>query len=68
MRRKETHEPGEVIVKSHCPCCGAILSVEYGDDEGEIGIVGSRVKGRSRLTSPVKAPKKGSRDERVSRS
>lgn len=34
------HEPGELIAKVTCPCCGASLGVEYGDDEGEIGVVG----------------------------
>lgn len=29
-------EPGEVIVEDHCPACGVKLSIEYGDDEGEI--------------------------------
>lgn len=34
----QEREPGEVIVKAECPNCGVRVSVEYGDDEGEIGI------------------------------
>lgn len=37
------HEPGEVIVELHCPCCGAALSIEYGDEPGEIVAVGEEV-------------------------
>lgn len=37
---KADREPGELMVKCNCPCCGAELSVEYGDDEGEIAVVG----------------------------
>lgn len=38
---KEHHPcPGDLITESLCPCCGASLRVEYGDDEGEIGIIG----------------------------
>jgi hypothetical protein len=35
------HEPGELIAKVDCPCCGAALSIEHGDDEGEISVVGT---------------------------
>jgi hypothetical protein len=35
----EEHEPGELITKGHCPNCGISLSIEYGDEEGEIGII-----------------------------
>jgi hypothetical protein len=34
------HEPGELIARVHCPCCGAALSIKYGDNDGEIGVVG----------------------------
>jgi len=36
------HEPGEFIANTVCPCCGAKLEIEYGDDEGEIAIIGTR--------------------------
>ena len=35
-REKYAKEPGEVIVEGNCPACGVKLSLEYGDDEGEI--------------------------------
>lgn len=38
---EEDHEPGEPITECTCPNCGAQLSVEYGDDEGEIAVVSS---------------------------
>jgi hypothetical protein len=41
---EDEHEPGELIAEVHCPCCGAELRVEYGDDEGEIGVVGTPAK------------------------
>jgi hypothetical protein len=41
----QEHEPGELIVKGHCPICGASLYVEYGDDEGEIGIIAHNNQG-----------------------
>jgi len=34
------HEPGEPIAQCSCPYCGASLEIEYGDDEGEISVVG----------------------------
>lgn len=37
----EDIEPGMVIAKVTCPCCGASLSVEHGEDEGEIAVIGS---------------------------
>jgi len=33
-------EPGEPICKVTCPCCGANLEIEHGDDEGELAVVG----------------------------
>ncbi len=38
-RLLEGHEPGERIADIRCPACGAELRVEYGDDEGEIGVI-----------------------------
>ena len=35
-------EPGEPIAEVHCPCCGAHLEVEHGDDEGDVAVVGTR--------------------------
>lgn len=40
QREEAEHEPGETITTGHCPCCGAGLEVIYGEDEGEIGIIG----------------------------
>lgn len=34
-------EPGELIAEVNCPICGAGLTVEHGDDEGEIGVLAS---------------------------
>jgi hypothetical protein len=42
--QEDGHEPGEVIAEVHCPCCGASLSVQYGDDPGEIGVVGESAR------------------------
>lgn len=36
-------EPGTPIVNITCSCCGASLEVVYGDDEGEIGVIGQTV-------------------------
>lgn len=33
-------EPGQLICETGCPCCGAKLTVEYGDDEGETAVIG----------------------------
>ena len=33
-------EPGQLIIEISCPCCGAELVVEHGDDEGEISVIG----------------------------
>jgi len=33
--------PGDLICRTHCPCCEADLEVMYGDDPGEIGVVGT---------------------------
>lgn len=38
-------EPGQLIAKVDCPCCGAALTVEHGDDEGEIGVIGEAKRG-----------------------
>ena len=34
-------EPGELILKTRCPCCGAQLDIEAGDNEGEIAVIGT---------------------------
>lgn len=34
-------QPGDPIVECSCPCCGATLEVMHGDDEGQIGVVGT---------------------------
>lgn len=41
LEEEENHEPGELIAKVSCPICGSGLSVEYGDDPGKIGVLGS---------------------------
>ena len=33
---------GEPILEAICPCCGASLEVEYGDDPGEISVIGTK--------------------------
>lgn len=33
-------EPGELICKTHCPCCGARLEIMHGDDPGTTGVLG----------------------------
>jgi hypothetical protein len=35
-------EPGELIAAVTCPCCGASLRVERGDDPGEVVTIGER--------------------------
>ena len=34
-------EPGAPIASITCPCCGAALEIMHGDDEGEIGVLGT---------------------------
>ena len=46
----EDHEPGEIIAGGECPCCGASLEVTYGDDEGELAVVGRMGNGIVRET------------------
>jgi hypothetical protein len=36
----DAHEPGEPICKTSCPCCGSSLGITYGDDPGEISVIG----------------------------
>lgn len=37
-------EPGTPIAKCSCPCCGAHLEVEHGDDPGQVGVVGTEAQ------------------------
>lgn len=37
-------EPGTPIVSVTCPCCGATLEVVHGDEEGEVGVLGTPTK------------------------
>jgi hypothetical protein len=37
VRQHDMPEPGQLIAIVHCPCCGAKLKIQHGDDEGEIG-------------------------------
>lgn len=32
-------EPGAPILDTDCPCCGAILEIQHGDEPGDVGIV-----------------------------
>lgn len=41
----EGPEPGEPVCACSCPCCGAELSIEQGDDENETSVVGTPGKG-----------------------
>lgn len=43
---KNEYEPGKLITKSVCPCCGAILTIEHGEDEGDIIVYGEKNEGR----------------------
>jgi hypothetical protein len=43
-------EPGEPICKANCPCCGADLEIEHGEEEGEISVIGQG--GNTGLTEP----------------
>ena len=43
--------PGDVIVETDCPCCGAELSVQHGDDPGEIGCYGKGGAEQSEIVS-----------------
>jgi len=47
------HEPGELIKKTHCPCCGASLSIEYGDDDGEICVIGTPIDYGYTMNEPI---------------
>lgn len=37
-------EPGELIAEGDCPCCGAELRVEHGDDPDEIAFIGQETE------------------------
>lgn len=41
----EQPEPGTPILTTDCPCCGAELEIEHGDEPGEIGVVGTPAEG-----------------------
>lgn len=34
-------EPGEPILTTHYPCCGAHLEIVHGEDEGEVIAIGT---------------------------
>lgn len=40
----EDVQPGDPIASCSCPCCGASLTIEHGDDEGEVSVVGTPSK------------------------
>ncbi len=37
--------PGDPIAKVGCPCCGADLRIEHGDEPGEVCVVGVAQRG-----------------------
>jgi hypothetical protein len=39
-------EPGELICEVGCPCCGAGLTITYGDDVGEYGVLATGPGGK----------------------
>ena len=41
----EQPEPGTPILTTDCPCCGAELEIEHGDEPGDIGVVGTPADG-----------------------
>lgn len=43
-------EPGQPIARGTCPCCGACLRVEHGDDDGEIVFLAAAEKRASGAT------------------
>jgi len=49
-------EPGQPIGTSTCPCCGAHLEIEHGDEEGQIAVVGTlSTETAVALVTPVQA-------------
>ena len=56
-------EPGQPIVSITCPCCGASLEVEHGDEEGQIGTVWTPPP----ATAPVPGPCQRDRHRRMHR-
>jgi hypothetical protein len=40
LEKRGSLRPGDPICNTSCPCCGAELSVQAGDDPGEVGCVG----------------------------
>ena len=39
-------QPGDPILKTICPCCGAKLEIIHGDDPGDIGVIGESNTGQ----------------------
>ena len=56
------HEPGESYLKGNCPVCGNPLQIVYGDDTGELRVMGLDAKGFIRETfwnEPATSDRKG---------
>lgn len=41
LNREAEIEPGQFIVDVSCPCCGAQLEIEHGDELGQLAVVGT---------------------------
>jgi hypothetical protein len=39
---RSAEEPGALIAAATCPCCGASLRVEHGDEPGQVVTIGER--------------------------
>lgn len=52
----EAHEPGEPIWMGKCACCNANLTVFYGDDPGEISVIGTPDKEDTKDTKDDESP------------
>lgn len=42
---KDAIAPGDKILDTGCPCCGAKLEIVHGDDEGEVAVYGTPMIG-----------------------
>lgn len=54
--RQEPHEeaePGTPIAAGSCPACGVALSIEHGDDSGEVAIIASPARQEGPPPSPI---------------
>jgi hypothetical protein len=49
-------EPGDLIAKGECPCCGRQLEIMVGDEVGEMAVIGIDANGMARETFWDEAP------------